>query len=228
MTTTVTPRPATAGRRPTARIAAAVSALTLTVLGVGVGTAAPASAAQPLHNGSQFWVVKDGGYVGRCTATVIDRKRFYTAGHCGSVGATAEFHGDTIATATRSGLRQGYDILEFTLKPLVRTSPTAADLAYRPTVGDPVSKDGSVSGHTEGTVKTAELSPNEASESVHAALDGETFPVSTWEANLLSARGDSGSPVSHNGKVVGILTGGHGTETTTVTPLREALDALRP
>lgn len=123
MTTTVTPRPATAGRRPTARIAAAVSALTLTVLGVGVGTAAPASAAQPLHNGSQFWVVKDGGYVGRCTATVIDRKRFYTAGHCGSVGATAEFHGDTIATATRSGLRQGYDILEFTLKPLVRTSP---------------------------------------------------------------------------------------------------------
>lgn len=80
-----------------------------------------------------------------------------------------------------------------------------------------MSKDGSVSGHTEGTVKTAELSPNEASESVHAALDGETFPVSTWEANLLSARGDSGSPVSHNGKVVGILKGGHGTETTTVT-----------
>ncbi|MEL4151811.1 S1 family peptidase [Corynebacterium bovis] len=229
--TVITRRPSgpTARTTPRHRMSRIITAATAVALAsVATGGAATATAATPVAGGTQITMVKDGIHIGRCTATVVDKRTMYTAGHCGSVGATAEIGGKPIGTATRSSLRQGYDLLEIKLRLVTPSTPTPADLEYKPKVGDAVSKDGSISGHSEGTVRDPELRPGSTHESVHYPFDGEKFPVSTWDADLHSVRGDSGSPVIHDGKVVGIVKGGADDDDTTVTPLGEAVAALKP
>lgn len=193
------------------------------VFNTGVATAGEAVA-----NGSAIQMYNGENRIGSCSATVINPNTVLTAGHCGFVGASVRFEGETIGTVDASGLRQGYDILRIKLKPGVKTSPLPADLGYQPKMGDAVAKDGWRSFHTTGTVSDPTIKADDAArESVNSPLDGQEFPVSTWTAKLQSLSGDSGGAVTHNGKVVGLVKGGKTSDVTTVTPLGPALKSLR-
>lgn len=68
---------------------------------------------------------------------------------------------------------------------------------------------------------------DESHESIHRPGDGRKYTVSTWVAGLTSLQSDSGGPVTHDGKVVGLVKGGSTSEVTAVTPLGPALAAHR-
>ncbi|ALR33205.1 trypsin-like serine protease [Corynebacterium pseudotuberculosis] len=179
------------------------------------GTATADESNGPIKNGSFIEVFNGDTRIGSCSATVIEKGSLLTAGHCGHVGAKVRIRDKEIGFVDSSGLRQGYDIIHVTLNPGIKVVPMKADLGYTPKTGDRVSKDGWRSLHTEGTVKDPEIKEVKSRESINAPVDGQTFTVSTWTADLVSLQGDSGGAVTHNGKVVGLVKGGPNDEVTT-------------
>lgn len=180
-----------------------------------------------ITNGSMILLFNGDRHIGTCSSTSIEKGKLLTAGHCGHVGAKVKFKGKEIGVVESSGLRQGYDIIQISLNPSVKNIPNKANLKYIPMKGDYISKEGWRTAHTEGTAKTTKIKYAEKShESINAPFDGKGFDVSTWPAELHSLPGDSGGPVLHNGKVVGLVRGGPNSEITTVTPLGDALKSL--
>ena len=228
-----------------ARTHAGAVVVTLAALGAAIpgATATPHDKYEPIQipqnelnassdeltNGSPIVLRNGTKVIGSCSATVTDRNYILTAGHCGNAGVSVEFDGKKIGTAVKNGLADGFDVLKIELNPhgkKVLGEIMEVDEDYAPKEGDPVSKEGFRSKHTEGTVAEDELSDDSSAESINEPSDGPRHLVQTWFADLLSVPGDSGGPVIHDDKVIGLIKGGRTKDDTTVTPIKESLEVL--
>ncbi|MFW0169255.1 trypsin-like serine protease [Rothia sp. P4278] len=207
------------GTSRTQRLIAMIALAFSLCLGITTLTTTPAHAAlsKPLESGDMIYIEDNG----MCTVTVISTRYAITAGHCGEEGKKVEVYGEVIGTITYNGLQQkaGYDFARITLKPGTPTKVAPSAPRYKPNKGDAISKNGDASTWTHGTV----LDPTLINKP--AKLNGNSYPARIWTAKLVSYKGDSGAPVYHKGKVIGILKGGpaQNNKTTYVTPLSEII-----
>lgn len=101
----------------------------------------------------------EGQNFGTCTATVVEN-RVFTAGHCGKQGDIVKYHSVEVGKIKKNIFTAGtgWDIAEIAItNPAVKISSSEVDSSYTPSVGDPVSKDGHTTGHTEGKVVDATI-----------------------------------------------------------------------
>lgn len=166
-------------------------------------------------------IIEDDGKRHRCAITILEPKFVLTAGHCGESRSLVEINGISIGIIEDNYLYsgQGLDMAEISLAESITAAPLEADVSYRPTSGDELFLVSELSGRVTGTANHPDLFTR------NIRTPEGAYPAVTWIAHLAGQRGDSGAPILHDGKVVGLVEGGDLKERTLVTPLQGSVGA---
>ena len=174
-----------------------------------------------ISDGDTIYIdTREKGYVKKCTlGAVLSRTKGVTASHCGFPGAKV-YTTDGKVIGTMTGFIPGSDIGFFSINSsAVEAIPSK--LGIVPKVGDPVSKKGSTTGVTNGTIKVRNSTtvegyrPSRATQwglsHIEGLNDSKFFNNRIAKSRLSLTdmcvrKGDSGAPVYDSaGRVVGIV-----------------------